>query len=60
MTNSQEISLTDAELDQVAGGFLQIVAGVAVGAVLGIGILAVAVAAGDYIRHHTGKDCIFQ
>ena len=60
MTNSQEISLTDAELDQVAGGFLQIVAGVAVGAVLGIGILAVAVAAGDYIRHHTGKDCIFK
>ena len=60
MTNSQEISLTDAELDQVAGGFLQIVAGVAVGAVLGVGILAVAVAAGDYIRHHTGKDCIFK
>ena len=60
MTNSQENSLTDAELDQVAGGFLQIIAGVAVGAVLGAGVLAVAVAAGDYVRHHTGKDCIFK
>ena len=60
MTNSQEISLTDAELDQVTGGMLQIIAGVAVGAVLGAGALAVAVAVGDYVRHHTGKDCIFQ
>ena len=60
MTNSQEISLTDAELDQVAGGMLQIIAGVAVGAVLGAGALAVAVAVGDYVRHHTGKSCIFE
>ena len=60
MTNSHESSLTDADLDEVAGGFLQIVAGAAVGAVIGVGALAVAVAAGDYIRHHTGKDCIFK
>src|SRR5690242_19993835 len=60
MTHPQELSLTDAELDEVNGGFLQIIAGAAVGAVLGAGALAVAVAAGDYIRHHTGKDCIFQ
>jgi len=60
MLDSKEVSLTDIELDQVAGGFLQIVAGVAVGAVLGAGALAVAVAAGDYIRHHTGKSCIFE
>jgi hypothetical protein len=60
MTNSHEISLTDAELDQVAGGNMTIVAGVAAGAVLGVGILAVAVAVGDYVRHHTGKDCIYQ
>ena len=60
MTNSHESSLTDADLDEVAGGFLQIVAGAAVGAVIGVGVLAVAVAAGDYIRHHTGKDCIFK
>ena len=50
----------DVELDQVAGGMLQIIAGVAVGAVVGVAALAVAVAAGDYIRHHTGKDCIFK
>ena len=60
MLDSKEVSLTDVELDQVAGGFVQIIAGVAVGAVLGVGALAVAVAAGDYIRHHTGKDCIFK
>lgn len=60
MLDSKEVSLTDNELDQVAGGFMQIVAGVAVGAVLGAGALVVAVAAGDYIRHHTGKDCIFK
>jgi hypothetical protein len=60
MLDSKEVSLTDVELDQVAGGFLQIVAGVAVGAVLGAGALVVAVAVGDYVRHHTGKDCIFQ
>jgi hypothetical protein len=58
MTNSQEISLADVELDQVDGGSLTLVAGVAVGAVLGVGILAVAVAVGDYVRHHTGKECI--
>jgi hypothetical protein len=56
MTNPQEISLTDVELDQVAGGNL--VAAVAVGAVLGVGILAAAVAVGDFVRHHTGKECI--
>jgi len=60
MTNSHESLLTDAELDEVAGGFLQIIAGAAVGAAIGVGVLAVAVAAGDYIRHHTGKDCIFK
>ena len=60
MSNSHETSLTDVELDQVTGGMLQIIAGVAVGAVLGAGALVVAVAAGDYIRHHTGKDCIFK
>jgi len=60
MTHSHETSLTDVELDQVAGGMLQIIAGVAVGAVVGVAALAVAVAAGDYIRHHTGKDCIFK
>ena len=60
MTNTDEISLTDAELDQAAGGFLTVAAGVAVGAVLGVGALAVAVAVGDYVRHHTGKDCIFK
>ena len=58
MHNSQENSLTDAELDQVAGGNL--VAAVAVGAVLGVGLLAAAVAVGDFVRHHTGKDCIVQ
>ena len=56
MTNSQDISLTDAELDQVTGG--NIVAAMAVGAVLGVGILAAAVAVGDFVRHHTGKECI--
>jgi hypothetical protein len=60
MTKSQETSLTDADLDQVAGGMLQIIAGAAVGAVLGAGALAVAVAVGDYIRHHSGKECIFK
>ena len=60
MTHSHETSLTDVELDQVAGGMLQIIAGVAVGAVVGVGALAVAVAVGDYVRHHTGKDCIFK
>ena len=60
MAHSQENSLTDVELDQVTGGSLTIVAGIAVGAVLGVGILAVAVAVGDYVRHHTGKQCIYQ
>jgi hypothetical protein len=58
INNSHENSLTDAELDQVAGGNL--VAAVAVGAVLGVGILAAAVAVGDYVRHHTGKECVFK
>ena len=58
MNNSQENSLTDAELDQVAGGNL--VAAVALGAVLGVGLLAAAVAVGDMVRHHTGKGCIAQ
>ena len=57
MTNSHEISLTDAELDQVAGGY-SVLAAVAVGAVLGVGLLAAAVAVGDFVRHHTGKECI--
>ena len=57
MTNSQEISLTDVELDQVAGGY-SVLAAVAVGAVLGVGLLAAAVAVGDFVRHHTGKECI--
>ncbi len=60
MTHSQEHSLTDVELDQVTGGSMTIAAGVAVGAVLGVGLLAVAVAVGDYVRHHTGKQCIYQ
>ena len=60
MTNSHEALLTDTELDQVAGGSLAIVAGIGVGAVLGVGLLAVAVAVGDHIRHHTGKSCIYQ
>ena len=60
MTNSHETSLTDVELDQVTGGMLQIIAGVAVGAVVGVAAVAVAVAVGDYVRHHTGKDCIFK
>ena len=60
MTHSHETSLTDVELDQVAGGMLQIIAGVAVGAVVGVAAVAVAVAVGDYVRHHTGKDCIFK
>ena len=60
MTHSQENSLTDVELDQVTGGSMTIAAGVAVGAVLGVGLLAVAVAVGDYVRHHTGKQCIYQ
>ena len=59
-THAHETSMTDVELDQVAGGMLQIIAGVAVGAVVGVGALAVAVAVGDYVRHHTGKDCIFK
>jgi hypothetical protein len=60
MLASKEISLTDAELDQVAGGvmILPILAGVAVGAVLGAVIVVGAVAAGDAIRHATGKGCI--
>ena len=60
MNNSQENSLTDAELDQVTGGSLAIVAGIGVGAVIGVGLLALAVAVGDHVRHHTGKSCIYQ
>ena len=60
MNNSHETSLTDAELDQVVGGSLAIVAGIGVGAVIGVGLLALAVAVGDHVRHHTGKSCIYQ
>jgi hypothetical protein len=56
--NSEANSLTDAELDQVSAGFLTVAAGIAVGAVLGVGILALAVAVGDGIRHASGKTCI--
>jgi lactobin A/cerein 7B family class IIb bacteriocin len=60
MLNSKEVALTDIELDQVAGGFLPIVAAAAVGAFAGVGILATAVAVGDAIRHAQGNSCIFE
>jgi hypothetical protein len=56
--NSEVILLSDAELDQVAAGFLQVLAGVAVGAALGAGLLVAAVVVGDGIRHAMGKSCI--
>ena len=64
MTNTCELTdreLSDAELDQVGGGvvILPIVAGVAVGAVLGAGLLVGALAAADFVGHRTGGECVW-
>ena len=64
MMNTCELTdreLSDAELDQVVGGvvILPIVAGVAVGAVLGAGFLVGALAAADFVSHRTGGDCVW-
>ena len=53
-------ALTDADLDQVAGGFLPVLAGIAVGAALGAMGLVVVVAAADYISHDTGHGCLLK
>ena len=55
--NSEATALTDAELDQVTAGFLPVLAGIAVGAVVGVALLATAVAIGDGIHHALGKGC---
>jgi mannose/fructose/N-acetylgalactosamine-specific phosphotransferase system component IIC len=54
------VSLTDTDLEQVAGGifFLPIVAGVAVGLIVGGATLAVLVGAADAVSHHTGHGCL--
>ena len=53
-------TLTDAELDQVAGGILPVLLGVAAGAALGVMGLVVVVAAADYISHDTGHGCLLK
>jgi lactobin A/cerein 7B family class IIb bacteriocin len=62
MTTTLELTdreLSDAELDQVAGGILPVVAGVVVGAAIGAGILAGVVTVVDIYAHSTGKECVF-
>jgi hypothetical protein len=54
------VSLADAELDQVAGGILPILAGIACGAVVGAMALVVVVAAADYVSHETGHGCLLK
>jgi fatty acid desaturase len=59
-SGSAAISLTDTELDQVTGGFLVALAGIAAGVVLGAAAFVVVAAAADYISHDTGHGCIFK
>ena len=62
MTTTLELTdreLSDAELDQVAGGILPVVAGVVVGAAIGAGILAGAFTVADIYSHRTGGPCLF-
>ena len=56
------VALTDADLDQAAGGilFVPILAGIAVGAVVGAAVLVGVVAGVDYISHHTGNGCLLK
>jgi hypothetical protein len=62
MTTSCELTdceLSDAELDQVVGGNPAIIAGVVVGAALGVVCLAGALAVVDVVSHHTGGPCVW-
>jgi lactobin A/cerein 7B family class IIb bacteriocin len=63
MTTTLELTdceLSDAELDQVAGGILPIIAGAVVGAAIGAGLLAGALTVVDVYSHSTGGECVFK
>jgi lactobin A/cerein 7B family class IIb bacteriocin len=56
-TDMRELSAD--ELDQVEGGILPIIAGVAVGVIVGTSAVVGAVLVADGIAHLTGSGCFF-